>query len=600
MQADEPVSAAPESQELAGAKMLAELNRLLASIEFQNSPKLATLLSYMVGVTIDGNGDKLKSYTLAVDALGRSEDFDPQADSYPRVQVTRLRKLLEAQYAHDLSAKTNCLYLQAGSYRIRMARFEVAYPQLNAAYEDKDKDKDSENASRSHYIGFPASPAASANLVNMANEGTSFGLVGKRYRTLVWVAVVLFIVTPIIGALYWATTHGANPYNRPPPTISSGRPVLLLETLQTATDESSRDLADDIYAKLSDGISRSWVVRLRLQPTLSNRELAAPDYRLQGRLSKLRLGKQLIYLRLTNERTGELIWATSTEISDDKPLSKILGYDIAQIASPDGVIMAIETQNMDREVLGGYSCLVGYLESIKTRNNKLQASVQKCLGQPSADPEIDAIRMVLQSFLIVETAQPETRKAQAIRAAVLSRQAIQRAPMEAYGHFSLARIYFATGHCDQGSMHMRNAIVRNPYDPVILAILGNLAVECGDPTGHDIVDAAFANNVSGDSIARLSLVLSAVRDKRQDRLLSLAVADEAVGPGDRPYHYLCEALIAASLNENAKARANWEAYEGSTGGPSVSPDESLRYTIMSNELRSKILRFLTIKGVVIP
>ena len=73
----------------------------------------------------------MKSYSVAVEGLGRAPDFDAIADSYPRVQISRLRKQLAAHYArHHVAGRKICLYLQPGSYLVRVAGLATAYPDL--------------------------------------------------------------------------------------------------------------------------------------------------------------------------------------------------------------------------------------------------------------------------------------------------------------------------------------------------------------------------------------------------------------------------------------------------------------------------------------
>ena len=74
-------------------KVDAELEAIEADPAFQRAPVMRRLLRFLVTETLGGRGDKLKSYAIAVEALGREADFDPQTDSSPRVQVARLRKL---------------------------------------------------------------------------------------------------------------------------------------------------------------------------------------------------------------------------------------------------------------------------------------------------------------------------------------------------------------------------------------------------------------------------------------------------------------------------------------------------------------------------
>ncbi len=74
------------------------LSALLADAEFQSSARRRQILTYIVEQTLDGNGPRLKGFELAVAVLGRDEHFDPQTNTIIRVEVSKLRKELEAYY----------------------------------------------------------------------------------------------------------------------------------------------------------------------------------------------------------------------------------------------------------------------------------------------------------------------------------------------------------------------------------------------------------------------------------------------------------------------------------------------------------------------
>ena len=75
-----------------------ERDRLLSDPEFARSPSMCKLLRFLLDYKLSGNSVPLKSYTIATDALGRDVDFDTQTDSYPRVQMGRLRRMLDNFY----------------------------------------------------------------------------------------------------------------------------------------------------------------------------------------------------------------------------------------------------------------------------------------------------------------------------------------------------------------------------------------------------------------------------------------------------------------------------------------------------------------------
>ena len=73
---------------------LIALERMAASEAFRGSPQLIAFLRYVVEATLRGQADRIKGYTIATEALGRTVDFDPQADPIVRVEATRLRRAL--------------------------------------------------------------------------------------------------------------------------------------------------------------------------------------------------------------------------------------------------------------------------------------------------------------------------------------------------------------------------------------------------------------------------------------------------------------------------------------------------------------------------
>lgn len=108
--------------------MRGELRRLFDAPQFNRSPVMRRLLSYLVEQTLAGNGHRLKAYTIAVDGLGRDQDFDARIDSYPRVQVGRLRKLLGDFYAAHDPCPGPRITIPKGAYIVRFG-----YPAVSGA-----------------------------------------------------------------------------------------------------------------------------------------------------------------------------------------------------------------------------------------------------------------------------------------------------------------------------------------------------------------------------------------------------------------------------------------------------------------------------------
>jgi adenylate cyclase len=75
-----------------------QLEKILASPEFQNSPMLCNFLRFVVERTLSGRAQEIKGYTVATEVFGRKADFDAAKDTIVRIQGGRLRRALERYY----------------------------------------------------------------------------------------------------------------------------------------------------------------------------------------------------------------------------------------------------------------------------------------------------------------------------------------------------------------------------------------------------------------------------------------------------------------------------------------------------------------------
>lgn len=112
----------PQEEGPQPGRIMAELEAIFRAPEFERAPVMRQLLGFLVRTTLAGGGDELKAYTVAVEGLGRDPDFDSQSDSYPRVQVGRLRKMLDAYYAGSSPEDGVRLHVKQGSYRVHFVQ----------------------------------------------------------------------------------------------------------------------------------------------------------------------------------------------------------------------------------------------------------------------------------------------------------------------------------------------------------------------------------------------------------------------------------------------------------------------------------------------
>ncbi|MBL0924761.1 MAG: hypothetical protein IBJ12_09900 [Sphingomonadaceae bacterium] len=567
-----------------------ELANILASGHFDKSPTLQKLLVYLVGETIKG-GEKLKSYIVAVEGLGKDPQFDLHTDSYPRVQVMRLRKMLEGYYARHSPLQDLCIHIPAGSYEVKLARPTTAYPEIFSRLLSTGNSEAAGNVRTTGPVSFrPQKPPS-----DEPPEKTAAMLPSSGRGPLLWV-VPLFLIVIVVAAYFAGAERVSDKYD-PVGATSSDAPLLILDRPTAAANTAAQDLANEAYAKLADGLGRSWAVRLSLADSAATDPTSTPSYRLSTQVGQLRGRQQVIYLRLVDGRNSELIWSASVALDPDKSFADNLGKSVAQIAGPFGIIARRETGKIEGQYRRGYSCLLGYMDYLNARRPEMLAPLSACLNQPVDGDRLNAVRLALLSFHIVATATREDRSSAMVRALGVAQQAIQTDGKEAYAHFAMARIQFVTNNCAKGVLHTGHAAQANPYDPVMLAVLGNFAALCGDPYGDVLLERAFDFRSPGESYARLSLILSAIRNGQTERLPALSTEAENVPGVSASYHHLCETLVAAAMGDVEKARREWRKFDAASVYPGGSPDIMMQEIVLSPQTRSKVISYLKARNV---
>ncbi len=97
------------------ARILEALSQVLASEKFAVAPQMTAFLRYVVEQAVSGNKRGIKAYSVAVDALGKPESFDPQNDPVVRVLAGRLRASLTTFYETRPDVEVR-IVMKPGSY----------------------------------------------------------------------------------------------------------------------------------------------------------------------------------------------------------------------------------------------------------------------------------------------------------------------------------------------------------------------------------------------------------------------------------------------------------------------------------------------------
>ena len=117
------MTAASDSTDVLTAEEIrAAVERVVTSPGFRRSPQLVAFLRFVVESVLGGKAGHIKSYTIGIEALRRSESFDPQIDPIVRVEAARLRRALASYYAGEGARRSVTIEIPLGSYVPRFCR----------------------------------------------------------------------------------------------------------------------------------------------------------------------------------------------------------------------------------------------------------------------------------------------------------------------------------------------------------------------------------------------------------------------------------------------------------------------------------------------
>jgi hypothetical protein len=95
-----------------------QLERLLASKTFESSEVHRRLLEYLAEKSIAGEADRLKEYTVGLEAFGKPPTYDPKHDSIVRLQLGRLRQKLAVYYQNEANGDDVLVSVPKGAFKL--------------------------------------------------------------------------------------------------------------------------------------------------------------------------------------------------------------------------------------------------------------------------------------------------------------------------------------------------------------------------------------------------------------------------------------------------------------------------------------------------
>jgi tetratricopeptide (TPR) repeat protein len=496
---------------------------MAGSEAFRGSPQLVAFLRYVVEATLRGTADRIKGYTIAVEALGRDENFDPQADPIVRVEAMRLRRALARYYENGGKHDPILIDLPLGSYvpafrRNPLAgaapqeppRGETDAPVPPAAVPEHAIAAPSPPVATSHDARLPA--AAPADPPSTTQVPERRGWRGAASRPLARIAAAAALVIGggaiVAGLDFWLGFNGpstrtalemsqsrASELARPPSIF----PVVYVGAFQAEGDAPLRAAAAQLRDKLRDALARfEEVTVVRSPPPDSERRASLPS---EGRSGRYDLSASIeagpggtinFAVRLSDVSDDRIVFArtfsqalgaTGPGTVDDTIVREIA----VALAQPYGVIQSRERSAQMAGTSGDprYRCLIEAYEYWRGYTPALHARARECLERVTeADPSFAAGFAALTEIVLQEHRRdlnPRPSDASPLeRGLRYARRAVELRPDSARAYQALMDAHFVRGEATLALEAGKKAVTLNPYNPVVLATYGARLVALGE------------------------------------------------------------------------------------------------------------------------
>jgi TolB-like protein len=532
----------PTPQEIRAA-----LERMAASESFRSSPQLAAFLRFTVEAVLRGERERIKAYTIAIEALGRDERFDPQADPIVRVEATRLRRAVERYYAGPGANEPVLIELRPGSYVPAFRRRDAT-----------------------------AQPAPA--LVRLR------ALVRPMLHPLFLLAAVVG-VSIVAGLTIYAprktgqepgrgiddARRGAEPARALAP--GNGMPTLLVDRRDVA-GATGADLPANLLGNIRDAFARFDAVNIAsptAAPAIPNASSPAAssnpeqrfDYLLTGSMELHPDGTAMVSFRLLDSADSTVIWSKTFDRLATAPDWSVAEDAIvrdmaATLLQPFGVIHSHDRVKQLATGVGDprYRCVLEASESLRSFDVEEHLRARNCLEQlTSVDSSFASglrylAAIYLREHLFGVGGRPDD-KAALDRALDTARRAIQLQPESSRGYHTLSSILFSRGDIAAAFAADDRAIALNKYDLAVLSDYGGRLVSAGQIERGMAMLGAVETGVLRQSSHQFYLFLG--HYLQGDLPEATQNANQITGD-IFPLGLLARALAAAANRDRVKAR----------------------------------------------
>jgi len=349
------------------AEILAQLDRIRSSSEFDVPDRARQFLAYVVGEAVAGRANRIKAYSIAIEIYGRSGSFDPQMDPVVRIQAGLIRRGLEHYYLVSGQDDPIVVTMPKGAYvPVFSRRNELIPPPAG---------------------GLPATPPNKFSAV----RGRAPPWMWLVFAAAAFMGLALFVGgSPRFGWPDSLSINSSQSVKQAGPDV----PRLVIEPFEdlSGTQDSAiiaQGLTDEVIGQLAK--FKEIVVVAGNPPGGSSKLLAAGGsqalFALEGRVRVQ--GEQLrLSARLLDRSDGSVVWTNNydsiVQVHDLLQLEADIARAVATVlAQPYGIIFQTDAAQLAQsppDDLEAYKCTLAYYRYRTNLNPQTHTSVHGLLA----------------------------------------------------------------------------------------------------------------------------------------------------------------------------------------------------------------------------
>ncbi|MBY5699732.1 adenylate cyclase [Rhizobium leguminosarum] len=577
-----PISSTPAPQ---ADDISEQLERVVSSPEFPGVGRAAAFLRYVVSETLEGRGNRIKAYSIAIEVFGRDPGFT-QDDPVVRIEAGRLRRSLERYYLVAGQHDPVRIDIPKGGY---VPTFAWSCP---ASVDIGDEDAGETSPSK-------------------VRPGRWW-----RARRVLLPGAAAFAAVAI--SLYWIVTRSPAPSLERVASLSPDRPALvvapfanlgegpeaqlytagLTEELMTILPrfkeikvfgrETSKSLPADVGAS-------------EVRAEFGARYLLAGGVRMSGK--RLR-----VTARLLDTSDGEILW--SENYDNDLASGDLFAIqtDVARkvataIAQPYGVMAQVDAASPPPDDLGAYECTLRFYAYRSELSAEAHARVRDCLEAALARfPNYTTAWAMLSIVYLDEDRykfNPTPGQDSAIQRALdAARRATQIDPTNTRGLQALMTALFFDRQLAESLRVGEQALATNPNDTELMGEFGTRLAIAGEwQRGASLLDQAIALNPGSGGFYHGTRALAAYM-LRDNHIAVLEIRQANMQKF--PLFHVVAAVIYAEAGMMDDAR--WEGQVFVSMRPDFLPNivTELAMRNMQPEDRDRLIEGLRKAGMTVP